>query len=592
MKTAPAPETIGGRYIITGRIGSGGMGEVFRARDSVLGRTVALKVLPVERALQRGFVERFRAEAQAAARLSHHNVVQVYDWGEEDETYYMVMEYVRGRNLRQILSAFGRLEPAQACETIQQVLTALSTAHERGLVHRDIKPENVIISVDGTVKVTDFGIARVLQSTTMSGSLLGTIAYAAPEQASGGSVDSRTDIYSAGCVFYELLTGHPPFEGDAAFVLHQHLTQALPPVSASVPEVRVLDTVIAAATAVDPEKRYGSAAEMRDEVRTAQRTLPEGSPLSALPQELTSEVAADQVDTVISSPRKKKKWGRWVVLALLAIAAGVGLFMMRPAQIPQVLALPQEQAGRLVEAAGLEFRLERAFSDGPENHVIRSDPRQGQKVRRGSTVTLVISAGPALTDAPLVTGLKLEEARARITEAKLVVGNVAFKNTAQEKGVVLEQIPQPGRVRRGDPVNLVVSGGPAMVSLPAVAGKTPDEATKILQEAEFSVVREEVFSEAPAGKVAGTAPPAGAKVQQGTAVKLQVSKGPAPFGVPDVKGKPCSEAKTQLEALGLTVVARSSSGGAASCGAGRVLEQDPLSGSNARKGQEATLYVA
>ncbi|MEO7803471.1 MAG: protein kinase, partial [Actinomycetota bacterium] len=219
----PISQVIAGRYHLVARIGGGGMGEVFRARDAVLGRTVALKILPRSVASSLVSVERFRREAQAAARISHANVVAVHDWGETEGTYYMVMEYLRGRNLRELLADHGTLETRQACQVIDQVLSALSSAHAEGLVHRDIKPENILISTEGIVKVTDFGIAHVREGTSSTGGILGTVAYIAPEQARGDGVDARADIYASGCVMYELLTGAPVFEGDAARVLYQHL---------------------------------------------------------------------------------------------------------------------------------------------------------------------------------------------------------------------------------------------------------------------------------------------------------------------------------------------------------------------------------
>src|SRR5258708_7551828 len=211
-----ASEIIAGRYRVAARIGSGGMGEVFRARDQVLGRTVAVKVLPEELAARQGFVERFRAEAQAAARLSHPNAVQVYDWGSSDGSYFMVMEYVRGRTLREVLAARGRVEPAQAAALMGQLLAALEAAHDSGLVHRDVKPENVLLTATGDVKVADFGISRMAEGAATSSDMVGTASYAAPEQIRGEAVDGRADLYAAGGGLYELLGGAPPFEGNAA----------------------------------------------------------------------------------------------------------------------------------------------------------------------------------------------------------------------------------------------------------------------------------------------------------------------------------------------------------------------------------------
>ena len=596
MRRTETPTEIAGRYEIAGRIGSGGMGDVLRARDSVLGRTVALKILPFELAVQPGFVERFRAEAQAVARISHPNVVQVHDWGQEDDSYYMVMEYVRGKNLRQILSASpgGRLQPRHAAQVTGQVLGALAAAHGKGVVHRDVKPENVMVATDGRVKVADFGIARALERSAFTGGMLGTVAYVAPEQARGEQVDPRADLYSCGCMLYELLTGSLPFEGDAAKVLQEHLNNRVPAPSGLNPSIPPeLDRIVLKATAPAREERYQSATEMRKDLASALESLPPAPPLAELTSEFTSEASVDATATVVPAKRPKRKRGllKWLVtLAVVAALAG-GVYFLEPTRVPTVLGINRVDAVRQLERAGLEPRFEEVYSDTAPGTVIDAKPPVGAWTRKGEDVVLDVSVGPKLSDVPNVVGMDEEAAKQAILDAELTVGSITRRNDREPLGKVLDQSPTPSTVRSGDPVSLVISDGPAIVEIPALNGKPQVEAEKLINQLGFVPVVQDVFSSSAGGTVIAQLPAAGEKHPQGTQIGIQVSKGPQPFQVPDVKGKPCSEAKSQLEGLGMKVVAQSPGGGAGSCGGSRVLEQDPLPGSTRRAGSEATLYA-
>jgi serine/threonine-protein kinase len=572
------------------------MGDVLRARDSVLGRTVALKILPFELAIQPGFVERFRAEAQAVARISHANVVQVHDWGQENDSYYMVMEYVRGRNLRQILSSSssGRLYPKQAAQVAGQVLGALSAAHAKGVVHRDVKPENVMVATDGRVKVADFGIARALERAAFTGGMLGTVAYVAPEQARGEPVDQRADLYSTGCMLYELLTGSLPFEGDAAKVLQEHLNGRVPAPSALVSSLSPeLDRVVLKATAPLPEDRYQSALEMRKDLAAVMTGLPEAPPLSDLTGEFTSEVASESLATAVrhKRPRRKRKWLKWLLtLLLIGLAAG-GVVVLEPTRVPSVLGMAETDAVKQLDQAGLKSRFQDIFSDTTPGTVIDTKPPVGAWTRRGVVVAVDVSVGPKLSDVPAVVGMMEEQARQAILGVDLSVGSITRRNDREPLGKVLDQSPKPSTVRSGDPVSMVVSDGPAILDVPNLAGKPAAEAEKLLNELGFVPVSAQVFNAAPAGTVIIQLPPAGEKHPQGTQVAFQVSKGPEPFKMPDVKGKACSEVKAQLEGLGMKVVTQSAGGGEGSCGGNKVLEQDPLPQSTRKAGNEATLYV-
>ncbi len=588
-------ETIAERYQVTGRLGSGGMGEVYRAQDSVLNRTVALKVLPVELARQPGFITRFRREAQSVARVNHPNVVQVYDWGESEDTYYMVMEYVRGKNLRQILAENGSLAPRQACEVISQVLGALAAAHDQGLVHRDVKPENVLVSTDGAVKVTDFGIARAAEGTAFTSSMLGTVAYAAPEQARGEAVGPRTDLYSVGCLFYELLTGSMPFEGDAARILHLHLTERVPVPSAAAPQAGTdADYIVSTATNPDPERRYSSALEMRIEVIAALSLLPPAASLAELTHEITSPVPADAIDTLVpvSEPRKKRRWLKMAAALVLLLSIAGAVFALSPVKVPRVAGLTQVAAKRQIEDAGLRANSKREFSDKLPDTVLRTIPPAGTRVKRGGGVIVVLSKGPELTDVPNLVGLQVEEAKLLIGSSGLTVGAIELRNSRDPVGAVLEQDPKPGRRRKGDPVNLVVSSGPRVFGVPDTFGKTQAEAEALINGAGFVVKVETVFSDATEGTVYDQTPKAGTQAEEGSAVKIFVSKGPEPFDVPNVIGKKCAEAKSQLEGRGLVVVVKDVDGNPISCSTNTVLDQAPRSPTKVRKGQEVILYVA
>lgn len=594
MNRTEAPTHLDGRYVIGGRLGSGGMGDVFKARDSVLGRTVAIKMLPFDLAIQPGFVDRFRAEAQAIAKISHPNVVQVHDWGQEGETYYMVMEYVRGKNLRQVLSAVGLLHPKQAAQVTGQVLGALSAAHDNGVIHRDVKPENVVVATDGRVKVMDFGIARALERSAVTAGLMGTVAYVAPEQARGEATDARADIYSTGCMLYELLTGTLPFEGDAATVLHQHLHGRVPAPSRLVPAAGSgLDRVVAKATAPGLDDRYRSAGAMRKELATVMGSLADAPPLTDLTSETTDETSDESMQTLIRQPELKRRRkihpGLLIVLALAIIGAAV--YAVGPTRVPDLTGQDVAGAEERIAGLGLESEVQMVFSDAAVGSVVSTEPEGGSWTRRGEGVAIEVSQGPRQTDVPGVVGMQLDRAEEAILAQDLTLGEIVRQNSLEPVDKVLSQDPVPGRRRSGDPVSMVVSSGPAIVALPEVVNRPVAEAEKTLGDAGFIVAKRDIFHAAAPGTVVSQDPPATDELPQGTEVIIQVSRGPEPFAMPAVKGQPCSDAKAQLEGLGMTVTVQSAGGGPADCAGASVLEQDPLPESRRTAGDEATLYV-
>ncbi|HYR61027.1 MAG TPA: PASTA domain-containing protein [Actinomycetota bacterium] len=591
MTQTTASQVIAGRYRVAARIGAGGMGEVFRARDQVLGRIVAVKVLPEQLAARPGFVERFRAEAQAAARVSHPNAVQVHDWGSSDGSYFMVMEYVRGRTLREVLAARGNVEPAQAAALLGQVLAALEAAHASGLVHRDIKPENVLVTAAGEVKVTDFGISRMAEQASTSSNLLGTASYAAPEQIRGETVDGRADLYAAGCVLYELICGAPPFEGNVAHVLHEHLTSRVPAPSVEQPEAAPLDAVVAMSTEPDPATRYPTAAAMRAVLAEAAASLPQAPPLSELAAEITSVVATENQETMMAPVVRRKRRRRWPLLlaVFLVLVVGAGAVMLQP--VPKVKGLRQADAVARLRGAGLHARVAAVFDDSVSGTVVGASPpfSVGPLGLRGSTVRLNVSKGPDVRQVPSVETQDIAAAQQAIRAAGLPdpILNPVFD--VSKPGTVVHQEPPPQAVRPGTPVTLTVSKGPEMVPVPSVSGTAYAAAQAALSTSGLSPVRQETYNDAGAETVVNQIPAAGTSVPKGSGVTLTVSIGPQPFAMPNVaNGATCAAAKSQLEGLGLVVTVTSRSG---TCGTNLVLLQDPPSGVQVKKGQAATLYV-
>lgn len=599
MSQVMVSQTIAGRYRIAARIGAGGMGEVFRAKDLTLGRMVAIKVLPDGLAARPGFVERFRAEAQAAARLSHPGVVQVHDWGSDDGSYFMVMEYVRGRTLREILAARGALEPAQAAAVLDPLLAALEAAHESGLVHRDVKPENIMVTTGGDVKVTDFGIARMAEESDATGEMIGTAPYASPEQIRGEALDGRSDLYSAGCVLYELLCGAPPFEGNVAHVLHQHLTSPVPVPSLGCPAASPLDPVVSRATERDPALRYGSAAAMRAGLREAARILAAPAPLTELGAELTSHLSPDgyhRTEVPIGQevgPRRHR--GRWALLAVLGLILVAAAVAVRP--LPRVTGMTERAALARLRQAGMHGSVRAAFSDSVRYGTVMSQRPAlipvGPLGLRGGGVDLTVSKGPDVVALPYEVGQPLATAQRAIQALGLPLGPPVLAYSSTTTGTVIAQVPGsssgPISVRPGTPINLTVSKGPQLIAVPAVTG-TFAAASSALAQAGLSVTRQDAYAGVPAGTVVSQTPAPGTSIPAGQSVTVVVSKGPQPFPMPNVIGSSCAAAQSQLQADGLTVSVVHSSGGSG-CSSATVLEQDPVSAIPVQKGVQATLYV-
>jgi serine/threonine-protein kinase len=543
---------LAGRYEVETLLGQGGMARVFRGTDRVLDRTVAIKVLSPQFADDDQFVARFRREAQAAAGLNHPNIVGVYDTGDQGDVHFIVMEYVEGRTLRDVIRSDGPLLPERAAEIGGAVARALSSAHEAGLVHRDIKPGNIMLTREGEVKVMDFGIARTSTGDTLTqtAAVLGTASYLSPEQAQGLPVDTRSDIYSLGCVLYEMLTGRAPFIGDSPVAIaYMHVKEDPVPPSRLNPDVPpTLDAVVLKAMAKNPANRYETAEELRADLERARRGLPTlATPLMGDATEVVTGPVGPGETAVMTGvpPDEQEGRRRWwlIALGILLALAALGLaafFLVRsllPAPtelvgVPNVVGEMEDDAVEALEGAGLRAQVEREFD--PEVRrglVISQDPPAGERVEEDTEVTIVVSRGPPPEVVPNVVGLPEDEATDALTAAGFEVGEVTPRESEEDQGIVLEQEP-PGdsEARPGTAVNLVVSSGPATVAVPDVICQDFDSAQEEVEGAglDFVVTGSRFSDECEPGTVAEQNPSAGTEVQPGSNVRVKESSGPSP----------------------------------------------------------------
>ena len=554
-------QVYGGRYELHRRIARGGMADVFLARDSLLDRPVALKVLFPEFATDPSFVERFRREAQAAANLSHPNIVSVYDWGEEGGTYYIVMEYVEGRSLAQILRDEGPLLPDRAADVTTDIASALGFAHRHGVIHRDVKPGNVLISPLGQVKVTDFGIARAVstqENLTQTGTVMGTATYFSPEQARGESVDPRSDVYSLGVVLYELLAGAPPFKGDnPVSVAYKHVQEQPDRLRSRNPQIPVaLEAVAMKALAKNPANRYASAEDFAADLRrfrdgrsvTAETLMPDqdvtqiGAPPTAGATRVVSSVEGTQAMPATApdrhEPPRRPSAALPIIVALLAIILIGGLFALLNAlsdkksgdqvTVPAVVDLPREEATQSLTNAGFKVSVEQDVdSDKDENTVLSQDPAGGTKADEGSTVRIVVNSSQPKVEVPSLVGKQRADAETLLRKAGLVA-DVTPKESDRPEGEVLSQDPEAGKeLPRSSVVKLTVSSGPTSSIVPKVAdlGLTPQEAAAKLQDYGFSSTFERIDSDEPEDTVLGTDPAAGTEAPRGSEVVIFLSNG-------------------------------------------------------------------
>jgi len=600
--------TLDGRYHIVERIASGGMGEVFRAYDTVLAREVAIKVLHRSLSGDPGFVDRFRREARAAAGLSHPNIVAVHDWGAVDGVYFMVMEYVRGRSLRDVLNAEGLLAPSQAADVLMQVLAALEHAHRQGIVHRDVKPENVMVTREGIVKVADFGLARAYADSrvTQAGTVSGTVQYLAPEQLQGEPADPRTDLYAVGVLAFELLTGRVPFTGETSMAIaYKHVRDRVPRPSAVNPAVpKGLDGWVSSMTEKARELRPESAVEARRDLAAEARELPAARPIAELVHGIPEDAAADPqrapTVTISRARTKRRRRTRWIlgiVLALLALAAaawGVWTYLIpHYVDVPQVIGMSVHSAEARLADSGLNVRTGkgRYSMAAAEGTVIRIEPEAGTRIRKGSSVKLVPSLGPHPVPVPNVVSLPLDEARRKLVKAHLALGDnpkEEYSDTIAAGSVIRQSVPFGQEAPRGSSIAVVLSKGPTPQPVPKVIGKSQADAEALLRSS-WDVKVETRFSDTvPKGTVINQRPAPKIELQPGQTVTIFVSLGPRAFPMPNVLGMSTDAAVAKLRALGLHVTplpVLNSSGET-------VVSQIPSPGVTVQYGQTVTIYVA
>lgn len=629
--TSPATDpfigqVLEGRYQVTDLIARGGMANVYRATDLRLSRIVALKILAGTLAHDQNFVERFIHEARATAALMHPNVVAVHDQGLALGFPFLVMEYVPGKTIREVLRAHGPFTSAHALEIMKSVLAGLAAAHDAGFVHRDIKPENVLITNDGLVKVTDFGLARVISgqpATTSTGAvLLGTMAYLSPEQVSQQPIDQRSDVYSAGILLYEMVTGRVPFTGTTPLdVAFKHVNEDVPAPSILQPDVPpAVDHLVLAATARNVNDRLATARAFHDGVIRALSAVPAAEALTtALPIKDTAVLPTvtppiNQAQNQVNPPspnkvkpnnkstsenlfNKKRKSLIRLLLGVASVVLGAGawyLFSGTYQAVPNVIGQTVDQASVAFTDLGLTFEPVEEFSEEiPAGQIMRTEPETSARARVGNPVKVFVSKGPERFVIPQeIIGTSTTQAQKIIEELNLIAaGTEEIYSEDVEVGKVASTNPAPGAtLKRDTPVIIQVSKGPEPIDMPNLVGAYLTDVAPLLLSLDLTIeVVEQLYDEvAPAGTILSTDPVAGSKVTKGSVIKALVSQGPPLVSVPNVVGKSVAEATRILQDAGF-VVAKVNKLPAAPLQI--VYSQNPPANSKVAKGSTITIEI-
>lgn len=589
------------RYRILEKAGSGGMADVYLAYDTILDRKVAVKVMHPKYARDESFVMRFRREAQAAANLNHPNIVSVYDWGEEDGTYFIVMEYIVGETLKDLVNKKGTFDVIVAIDIAKQVARALSFAHKNEVIHRDIKPQNIVITNDGLAKVTDFGIARGKSSSiTETGAVMGSVYYISPEQAQGLPATELSDIYSLGVTLYEMLTGSLPFEGDSAVsIALKHASEAPARPSSLNPSISPqLEAIILKAIAKDPFDRYQTA----DELLSDLKRLESGKVVEAVGTSFDKTVVLKPSEIKIPKRRASATAIIASLLIFLALSSAIGALWYYQAklaasmtEVPKFVDLKLEQAKSLAKEKEVVLVIAKhEYSEVyTKGKIISQNPDAGKKVKKGTRVKVVVSKGELPLKVPNLIGKSEIEAGQILGELNLRIGEVAYEySDKMPSDAILKQSPAPGtRILRGGAVNITISKGIEVISVPDVEGLSLEKAKEILSKAGLKhTVTEEESSTVEKGKVMRQSPSAGDSVKKGESVLLVVSKGPSIVEMPGVIDLDSLTARQQLENLGLKVdiqyvdVLDPEK-------VGKVLQQSPDAGQRIMVGTTVTIWV-
>ncbi|MER6537496.1 Stk1 family PASTA domain-containing Ser/Thr kinase [Streptomyces sp900105755] len=603
------PRRLGGRYELGHVLGRGGMAEVYLAHDTRLGRTVAVKTLRADLARDPSFQARFRREAQSAASLNHPAIVAVYDTGEDYidgvSIPYIVMEYVDGSTLRELLHSGRKLLPERAMEMTIGILQGLEYAHRSGIVHRDIKPANVMLTRNGQVKVMDFGIARAMgdagMTMTQTAAVIGTAQYLSPEQAKGEQVDARSDLYSTGCLLYELLTVRPPFVGDSPVaVAYQHVREEPQPPSVFDPEITPeMDAIVLKALVKDPNYRYQSADEMRADIEACL----DGQPVAATaamgsvgyggyPDDMpTTAMRSDAGATTMLPPmnpddggygyderpdrrrqQKKKNNTSTILLVVAGILVLVGSILIgkwvvsgggadKPFAAPDFVGHTYADAQKMADNSGLKLGTptRRTCNNAPKGSVCSQDPTAGSDVNKGDKINLVVSTGAPKVVVPSVVGQNIDDAKSKLEgDSYKFVVKTKQQTSGEDPGTVLDQNPRLGaEVQKGSTITLTVAKAPDKVTIPSdIAGKSCDDAKNELQSLGLvpTCADTPVTDPTQDGKVVSTNPAVGQQVQKNTPVTINVGKTQQQTAVPSVFGQTVKQARQTLQGAGFTQV--------------------------------------
>lgn len=530
---------LGNRYVLLEKVGEGGMALVYKARCQLLNRYVAIKILRPEFIADEEFIKKFKRESMASASLSHPNIVGIYDVGEEDDIYYIVMEYIHGKTLKEYIKEKGKLDTMEAISIAKQISYGLEHAHKNGVVHRDIKPQNIMITDDKIIKVADFGIARASSTVTMTntGRVMGSVHYFSPEQARGGYSDHRTDIYSLGVVMYEMIAGRLPYDADSPItVALKHIQESvIEPIEVDPSIPKALNDIVMKAMQKDMSKRYQNIRDLIGDLELAQ-----SSPNTMLynweiEKEKTRVISVEEIDNELEKKKKLQKRSKAIkiifgTLSILMVLGIGGVFafnkwmVVQDTKVPHIMEMQVADAEKLLNKAGLKMESEIVSSDKPAGEVVSVYPEEGTVVKVDYTVSVYVSSGPEQAEVPNIKNINVVDAETLLRKEGLSLGTTSTANSDKvEKDLIIEQVPAAGSmVEKDTKVDIVISSGPklSLTTVPYLIGKTYEEAAEELLSSMLSIGPQN-YGTNPGyvdNVVIEQSVPAGTKVEEGTVV--------------------------------------------------------------------------